>query len=142
MQHGEPPPVEIELVYWMPAGLPKFVVNHASAVADQLVDHVLKKAQHAVLGDVDALVYAARLDDRGGGGIVFDDGERAREEPLRSARFWPSRFHEAMKLAERYERVRLRFPPASWGRVRVEDNCAAIVCFAAHSDAMRTATKI
>src|ERR1700676_280847 len=106
MQHGEAPPVEIELVNRMLAGFPMLDVDLAGAIADQVVDHVLEKAEHAVLGYVDALVHAARFDDGGWGRIVFDDWEGARDETLGRARSAVRRFHEEIPLAERSLRIR------------------------------------
>ena len=77
MHHGKPAAIEIELVNRMIAGFPTLGVNLARAIAHEVVDHVLEKAEHAVFGDVEAFIHAARLDDRSRRGIVLDDREGA-----------------------------------------------------------------
>src|SRR5580700_3331658 len=106
MQHCEPPPVEIELVNRMIAGLPMLDMDLAGAIADQVVDHVLEEAEHAVPGDIDALVHVARLDDGGWGRIVFDYWEGARDETFGRARFAVRRFHFLLQALLRVSSLR------------------------------------
>src|SRR5579863_8135841 len=90
MNDREATTVEFELVNRMPSGLPFFAVNLARAVADQLVDYVLKEAEYAVPGNADRLVHAARLDDRGRRAIELKNGEGMFCQPRSGARVFGS----------------------------------------------------
>src|ERR1700722_4228967 len=101
--------VNLNLVHRMTADFAHVVIDLASAtIENQVVDHVLEKAEDAVLRDIDALVHAARFDDGGWGRIVFDDREGARDEMLGCARFAVRRFH-FLCHSERSEESRILF---------------------------------
>ena len=135
MHHGEAATVEVELVNRMPAGLPIRDVNIAGAIAHQLVDHVLEKAEHAMFRHVDRFVHAPRLDDRARRGIVFEDRERARGKGLRCARwcFAAARFHEDIEISKAIRASPSPIPShVRRGRARVGDRCAARLSGAGH----------
>src|ERR1700691_1118815 len=79
MHYCEPPGANLDLVHRMAADFADGVIDFTrAAVEDEIVDHVLEEAQHAMLRDVDLFVNAPRLDDGGRRGIVFEDRECAR----------------------------------------------------------------
>ena len=65
VSHRQPLAAELELVNGMAPHFADRVIDLAgAAIEDEVVDHVLEEAEHAMLWHVDRFVHPARLDDR------------------------------------------------------------------------------
>ena len=101
--------VDLELINRMAPDFADGVIDLAgAAVEDQIVDHVLKEAEHAMLRHIDRFVDAARLDDGAGRRIVFEDWEGRRGQALGGARgrFAAAGFHPFLFHFERNKKTR------------------------------------
>src|SRR5208283_2323883 len=96
--------VKLELVNRMAPDFADGVIDLAgTAVEDQIVDHGLEEAEHAMLRHIDRFVDAARLDDRGVRPVVFKNWEGRRGQALSGARgsFAAAGFHPFLLHSER-----------------------------------------
>ncbi len=103
MHDCEPLAVDLELINRMASDFADGVIDLAgAAVEDEIVDHVLKEAEHAMLRYIDRFVDAARLDDGAGRRIVFEDWKGRRGQALGGARgrFAAAGFHPFLLHSE------------------------------------------